>query len=73
MEIPYALEQRLAAIEAGMWRTGTVTGTSGTRVVVNVDNGSMTLPRLASYTPAVNDVVIIAARPGNWFVVGKTA
>ena len=73
MEIPDAVEGRLAAIEAGMWRTGTVTGTSGTKVVVSVDNASMTLPRLAAYTPVVGDVVIIAARPGNWFVLGKTA
>jgi hypothetical protein len=38
-----------------------------------VDGGSMTLPRLTSYTPTTGDVVLLAARAGGWFVVGKNA
>lgn len=55
-------------------KTGTVTGTSGTKVVVLVEGGSMTLPRLASYTPTVGDVVQIDAMvSGSWLVIGKPA
>jgi hypothetical protein len=70
MEIPIAVEQRLQAIENGGWRTGTVTATSGSKVTVAVDNASMTLPKIRAYTPTVGDTVIIAARPGSWFVIG---
>ena len=73
MDLPEAIEQRLDQIAAGMWRTGTVSGTSGTQVIVTVDGASHTLPRLASYTPVNGDVVIIAARPGAWLVLGKPA
>jgi len=55
-------------------KVGTVTGTSGTRVVVTVGTSSLTLPRLASYTPTVGDVVHIDATvPNAWLVIGKTA
>jgi hypothetical protein len=70
MEIPIAVEQRLQAIETGGWRTGKVTAISGAKVVVTVDNASMTLPKIRAYTPTVGDVVIVAARPGSWFVIG---
>jgi hypothetical protein len=70
MRIEHAIEQRFDGLAAGMWRTGTVTGTSGTQIIVAVENTSMTLPKLATYTPTVGDVVIIAARPGSWFVLG---
>lgn len=73
MEIADAVEQIRRQILDGLWKTGTVTGTSGMRVIVSVDNGSMTLPRLAAYSPTAGDVVLIAARPGGWFVLGKTA
>lgn len=68
-----AVEQRLQAILDGLWKTGTVTGTSGTKVILTVEGASKTLPRLAAYTPVNGDVVIVAARPGAWFVIGKTA
>lgn len=54
-------------------RTGTVSGTSGTKVIVAVDGSSMTLPRLASYTPTVGDIVLIDAAGDGWVVLGKTA
>lgn len=73
MDPSVAIEQRLRELQDAAWKTGTVTGTSGTKVIVTVDNASKTLPRLASYTPVNGDVVIIAARPGSWFVLGKIA
>jgi len=68
-----ALEARLQAIVAALWKTGVVSGTSGTKVVVTIEGGSITIPRLSSYTPTVADVVIIAGRPGAMFVLGKIA
>ena len=52
---------------------GEVTGTNGVKVVVEVSGGSMTLPRLASYTPATGDQVIIATSQIGWLVLGKVA
>jgi hypothetical protein len=55
-------------------KSGTVTAIVGTKVRVTVDNGSMDLPRLASYTPTVGDVVQIDAMvSGSWLVIGKAA
>jgi hypothetical protein len=64
------LDQALSARR----KVGTVTGVSGTRVIVAVQGGSLTLPRLASYTPTTGDIVHIDATvPGAWLVIGKTA
>lgn len=73
MDSADAIEQRIRAVVDGMWRTGTVSGTSGTQVVVAVDGASLTLPRLSSYTPVNGDVVVIACPPGAWLVLGKPA
>jgi hypothetical protein len=55
-------------------KVGTVTAIVGTKVRVTVDNGSVDLPRLASYTPTVGDVVQIDAMvSGSWLVLGKAA
>lgn len=64
--------------ESLMRKTGTVTATSApspaptTFVVVTVDDVSMTLPRLASYTPTLNDKVQIDVA-GGWLILGKVA
>jgi hypothetical protein len=70
-----ALTLKLEQMFASRRKVGTVTGTSGTKVVVTVDGASMTLPRLASYTPVtVGDVVQIDAMvSGSWLVIGKPA
>ncbi|GGM75464.1 hypothetical protein GCM10012275_52670 [Longimycelium tulufanense] len=74
MRPEHAIEQRLTEIRDGLVRVGTVSGTSGTHVIVAVDGANLTLPRLASYTPSTGDVVqILAVRPGAWFVLGKIA
>lgn len=55
-------------------KVGTVTGISGTKVIVAVQGGSLALPRLASYTPSTGDIVHIdASVPGAWLVLGKSA
>jgi CxxC motif-containing protein len=70
-----AFEKRLAEFRASLQKTGTVNGTSGTKVVLLVEGVSMTLPRLSTYTPVTNgDVVIVnTLTPGAWYVVGKPA
>jgi hypothetical protein len=67
-----AIEERLAALVSTLKRTGVVTGTSGTKVIVTVGGASLTLPRLATYTPVVNDTVNIIGPPP-YLVLGKTA
>ncbi|APU20957.1 hypothetical protein [Actinoalloteichus sp. GBA129-24] len=68
-----AIEQRFADATSGLVRTGVVTGTSGTQLVVTVAGTAMTLPRLVTYTPTVGHVVIILAAPGAWLVLGRVA
>jgi hypothetical protein len=67
-----AFEQRIADLVASLKRTGVVTGTAGTKVVVTVQGVSMTLPRLASYTPTISDSVIVQG-PAPYIVIGKAA
>lgn len=53
---------------------GQVTAIATPKVTCTVAGGSLTLPRLASYTtPAVGDVVLVLATPGAWIVLGKIA
>lgn len=55
-------------------KVGTVTGISGTQVIVTVNGGSLLLPRMAHYTPTVGDIVQIDATiPGAWLVLGRVA
>lgn len=68
-----AVAQLRAELIAATWRSGTVSGTSGTKVVVAVQGGSMTIPRLASYSPTNGDTVLIASTPIGWICLGKPA
>jgi len=67
-----AIADALAQLVDSLRLVGTVSGTSGTRVLVTVRGTLLTLPRLASYTPTVGDVVHIQG-PAPWLVLGKTA
>lgn len=67
-----ALAIQLAHLVDSLRLTGTVTGTSGTKVIVAVRGGLLTLPRLTSYTPVNGDVVNIIGPPP-YLVLGKTA
>lgn len=74
MDLGKAIAQALAEALAACRKVGTVTGTSGTKVVVLVNGGSMTLPRLESYTPTIGDVVQIDATVRDaWLILGKVA
>jgi hypothetical protein len=66
-----AIERHLSGLTR---KVGTVTGTSGTKVIVTVDGNSVTIPRLASYTPVVvGDIVHIDTTGDSWLVLGKSA
>lgn len=66
------IEQRFAELIATLKRTGVVTAIVGVKVTVALPNGSLTLNRLASYTPTVNDVVVVQGPPP-YIVLGKPA
>lgn len=74
MRLIDALTLRLEQMLATRQKIGTVTAIVGMKVTVDVENGSITIARAASYTPTVNDVVVInAMTPGSWFVLCKLA
>lgn len=75
MDIADAVHQLVADALRTHRKTGVVTATAGTRVVVTVEGATMTLPRLASYTsPRAGDVVHIDTTvPGSWLILGATA
>ncbi len=68
-----AIEQRLA--EAGQRHCiGKVTAVVAPKITVTTTGGaSMTIPRLSTWTPAVNDVVVIAMTPAGWVALGQIA
>lgn len=55
----------------GAWAVGIVTAISGSLLTVTVRGTSLTLPKLASYSATLNDVVQIAWPPNRPFVLGK--
>lgn len=67
-----AVAEALAQLTDSLRLVGTVSGTSGTRVLVNVRGTVLTLPRLGWYSPTVGDVVHIQG-PAPWLVLGKVA
>lgn len=67
-----AISLALAELVESLRMVGTVSGTSGNRVLVSVRGSLMTLPRLTSYTPTVGDVVNIIG-PAPFLVIGTTA
>lgn len=75
-EVAKQIELVRTQLMASLWKVGTVTGSSSSpaRVIVTVQGGSMTIPRLSSYTPVtVGDVVLIASTPLGWIALGKIA
>lgn len=66
-----AIDDRLAdAVERH--RVGTVSTVVGSRLAVVTSGGAtMTIPRLATWTPAAGDIVLIALTPAGWIALGK--
>lgn len=67
-----AINQKIEQLIGGMWRVGTVTAIASPKVTVTLDDGgSLTLPKLASYSPTVGDTVQIAWPKNRPFIVGR--
>jgi hypothetical protein len=55
-----------------MGQVSAVVGTS--KVTVTTSGGaSLTVPRLATWTPAIGDNVLLAVTPAGWVAIGKVA
>jgi hypothetical protein len=71
-----AFEQRLDEFANGMLRTATVTSLAAAgKVVVQIDGGSMTLPRISNGVALApgNVVLVLCIKKGAWFVIGAPA
>lgn len=65
------LETRLDDL-AERHRVGQVSAVVGSRLTVTTTAGAtLTVPRLATWTPAVGDIVLLAITPGGWIAIGK--
>lgn len=69
MDLPEALARFGPNLE-NLFKVGTVSGTSGSNVIVTVSGVSYTLPKLQWYTPVNGDVVQILWIPGRPLVLG---
>jgi len=74
MDLPQAVEQRLADVAGQQFCVGQISALVGSKVTVVTSGGSsLTIPRLATWTPATSDVVVIAMTPAGWVALGKIA
>jgi hypothetical protein len=73
MTLPQAIDTRVNdAVET--FRVGTVSAVVSNKLTVLTSGGfSVTIPRLATWTPATNDIVVIAMTPAGWVALGKIA
>jgi hypothetical protein len=53
------------------FRVGQVTAIVGSKLTVTVDGATLTISRCASWTPAVNDIVLIATTQVGWIAICK--
>jgi hypothetical protein len=67
------LDQRFTDV-GDRFATGQVSAVVSNKITVSTTGGaSMTIPRLATWTPAIGDLVVIAKTPGGWVALGKIA
>lgn len=58
--------------EAGQkFRVGQVTAIVGSRLTVTTDGATLTIARGSTWTPAVNDIVLIAVTQVGWIAICK--
>lgn len=53
------------------FRVATVTAIVGSKLTVTTDGATLTVARLSTWTPVVNDIVLIAVTQVGWIAVGK--
>lgn len=72
MRTEQAIDLRLAdAVD--QWRIGQISAVAGNKITVSVAGTTRTINRLASWTPATGDVVVIAVTPAGWIALCKIA
>lgn len=72
MRIDMAVEQRLADA-ADRFCVGQVTALVGAKVTVSTCGTTPTIPRLATWTPQIGDIVVVAKTAAGWVALGKIA
>lgn len=72
MRVEQALDDRLTEATQ-LFRVGQVSAIVGTKITVSLAGAARTIPRLASWTPAVGDYVVVAVTPAGWIALGKIA
>jgi hypothetical protein len=73
MQLHQAVDQRLNDVTE-QFRVGQVSAIVGNKVTVTTSGGgSPTVPRLATWTPTIGDIVVLALTPGGWIALGKIA
>jgi hypothetical protein len=63
--------QEQIADAAQRFRIGQVTAVVGSKLTVTTDGATLTIARGATWTPAVNDIVLIAVTQVGWIAVCK--
>jgi hypothetical protein len=72
MKPEVALAMRLADV-AEVFAIGQVSAVVSNKVTVTVQGGSVTIPRLTTWTPVALDMVLIAKTQAGWIALGKIA
>jgi hypothetical protein len=73
MKLEQAVDSRINDA-AERFRVGQVSAVIGNKITVTTSGGgSPTVPRLATWTPLVGDVVVLALTPAGWIALGKIA
>jgi hypothetical protein len=67
-----AVEARLREA-AERHRVGQVSAVVGNQVTVSLSGSNRTIPRLATWTPVIGDIVLVALTPAGWIALGKIA
>lgn len=66
-----AIEQRVADV-AEQHRVGQVSAVVGNKLtVITSGGGTLTVPRLSTWTPVAGDIVLMAVTPNGWIAIGK--
>lgn len=55
------------------FRVGQVSAVVGNKITISLAGGSKSVPRLATWTPAAGDLVLVALTPAGWIALGKIA
>lgn len=70
MGLEHAISARIADATE-QFRVGQVSGIVGTHLTIALSGGTYTVPRLATWTPTVGDLVLIARTPAGWIALGN--